>query len=794
MSSDVTSPPVHLTVLHSGLDRAKAEATATSALRVGIDSVALLDVSMAAVLEGRDDAWVFRHDPRLATPGERLVFALGIGNENLRQFALFDVLSKTTDGVSLVVAPGFHFRRYPEEFIDRAVTNGIVAPRRLASLVIDDMEPWMGSIAVDGTVDWGLVAASGEGGVAATAICDGILTGWQHRDFGRASRYREIFEGLSGCAAVNGCGVIDPAYLSDGEDLPDGAAIVAVPNFDPSRPYVPDNRFFRPRVTTLGRPALAAFLNEELDSQGWPAVFRYAPDAEMEALGTLAQGVVLAALDELRDSDVSNIASFCEWLRQPSERSQSGAATRALIACWESRPDLREFFPDPLGADELVLAHWAFEHGVSEGAVLSDLLISPETIQPAAGAGLGTPERKTLFRRAWNKSGRRVAPPSATSEQSLSTRNRETSMSSVSETASEPGSGALVLGHFTTLNGLGNVARAIVGDLHHADVPVSTRTWKTGSRSAVKWTAEPGPSRQFALAVLGAEEHLATRMPRDFMSAATRAGLTYWEVDSPVPGSREWSLVYTELWAPSSFVQSTFQRVTDLPVVVVPQRGSFCERLGNPLAARRLAPEVPYFLFSFDFYSVAARKNPVGLVRAYRQAFSPSDGVRLVIKTLNADGARGDYAELVHEIGGREDIEVITDDYSPAQMDELLSGAAAYVSLHRAEGFGLTMAEAMVHGIPVICTDYGGNVDFANDDTALMVAYERVPIGERGYPYPADAQWAEPSIDVAAEHMRSVLNGGYGIESKRLAAFERLQRQYGDAAIATFLREHGFSR
>jgi hypothetical protein len=96
-----------------------------------------------------------------------------------------------------------------------------------------------------------------------------------------------------------------------------------------------------------------------------------------------------------------------------------------------------------------------------------------------------------------------------------------------------------------------------------------------------------------------------------------------------------------------------------------------------------------------------------------------------------------------------------------------------YVSLHRAEGFGLTLAEAMSLGRPVIATGYSGNLDFMTDRNSYLVAHEMAPVGPGSAPYPPEAEWAEPDIEHAARLMREVFeNQDAARQRGRLAAAE----------------------
>jgi hypothetical protein len=129
------------------------------------------------------------------------------------------------------------------------------------------------------------------------------------------------------------------------------------------------------------------------------------------------------------------------------------------------------------------------------------------------------------------------------------------------------------------------------------------------------------------------------------------------------------------------------------------------------------------FLFMFDFFSVCERKNPLGLIDAYRAAFGPDDGTVLVVKSINGARREHDLAAVRAAAQGRTDIFVRDEYLTPDRHAALLAACDAYVSLHRAEGLGLTMAEAMALGKPVIATGYSGNLDFMDDDVAFLVRH-----------------------------------------------------------------------
>jgi hypothetical protein len=152
---------------------------------------------------------------------------------------------------------------------------------------------------------------------------------------------------------------------------------------------------------------------------------------------------------------------------------------------------------------------------------------------------------------------------------------------------------------------------------------------------------------------------------------------------------------------------------------------------------------------------VPFRKNPQGTIEAFKQAFRPDEPVRLIIKVLNGSRDSALLSALEEQSAGSR-VTIWNATLDSADRFRLLASVDALVSLHRSEGFGLSIAEAMAYGLPVVVTNWSGNVDFTNADNAALVDYDLersdVPHG----PYPAGTVWAEPRLDDAARKMRRV--------------------------------------
>ncbi|MBW3653722.1 MAG: methyltransferase domain-containing protein [Actinobacteria bacterium] len=317
--------------------------------------------------------------------------------------------------------------------------------------------------------------------------------------------------------------------------------------------------------------------------------------------------------------------------------------------------------------------------------------------------------------------------------------------------------------------GLGQAARLYVQALHEAGVPVRTTTLDVnlpdvvapdGRRAQIKTTdfadLHVEGELPFNLICVNAPELPAfhAELGEDFFRDRYTIGVWAWEVDVVPPSwDRAFGLV-DEIWVYSRYVQEILSHASPVPVVRVPLP-IVAPPPGGDISALQL-PDGFQFLFLFDFYSTLARKNPLGLVEAFTRAFEPGEGPQLVLKSHNGDFKPDKLARLREAIGDRPDIRLVDRFLSAADMAALMRRADCYVSLHRAEGFGLTLGESMALGKPVIATGFSANMDFMTAENSYLVHHTETDVGPEGENYPAQGTWAEPDLDHAAELMREV--------------------------------------
>ncbi|MEI2703302.1 MAG: glycosyltransferase [Baekduia sp.] len=323
--------------------------------------------------------------------------------------------------------------------------------------------------------------------------------------------------------------------------------------------------------------------------------------------------------------------------------------------------------------------------------------------------------------------------------------------------------GVNVAGYLTAELGVGEVGRQVIRSLDAADVPVVPIPVLSGTNrelSRFEHSGSGGDLQPVNLLCVNADmlPEVAEQIGRDILEERRTIGFWWWETETFPRRWRPSLDLVDEVWVGSRFVADAVSLVTTKPVVHIPTPVTVPAATKPDRAGLKL-PDGFLFLFVFDFNSVAKRKNPIGLVEAFKRAFPDErDGVTLIIKAINGDRHPLDQAALADAIGDRSDVLLIDHYLSADARDALVASCDCYVSLHRSEGFGLTIAEAMLLGKPVIATDYGGSCDIVHEETAFPVRWERTQVGEGAAPYAPDEFWAEPDSGHAAELMRLVVD------------------------------------
>jgi glycosyltransferase involved in cell wall biosynthesis len=320
--------------------------------------------------------------------------------------------------------------------------------------------------------------------------------------------------------------------------------------------------------------------------------------------------------------------------------------------------------------------------------------------------------------------------------------------------------GVNILSHFCNPSGLQQAALWAKAALERAGLQTSCRDVPVPRRVVPTDREEWLGLETFPVTILN---HAAEPY---FVSGYDRAGLcrregvyriAYWNWElERVP--EQWvkaAELVDEIWAPTRFVAEAMRAAMPKPVYhMLPG-----VEIGPVETVSRESIGIPkdhfVFLFMFDLHSQVHRKNPLAVFRAFQKAFRQTDRATLLIKTSGGDIHSADLAELRETVRGPNVI-LVDRLMTRAQAYGLMAQCDCFVSLHRSEGFGLGLAEAMLLAKPVIATGYSGNLDFMNGENSLLVDYELAEIVEDRAIYTRGNFWAEPSVDQAAAFMREV--------------------------------------
>jgi glycosyltransferase involved in cell wall biosynthesis len=266
--------------------------------------------------------------------------------------------------------------------------------------------------------------------------------------------------------------------------------------------------------------------------------------------------------------------------------------------------------------------------------------------------------------------------------------------------------------------------------------------------------------------------------------------VTPWELSAAPEAWRENLAGIDEIWAPTDFVAKAFADIFSGPILLMPHP---MEPTGDTHPGRErygMQDTRFYFMFSFDYYSSPFRKNPIGVVEAFQRAFpTGKENVGLIIKST---GAPEHYPEIKARIRDAMDydsrIRALDQHLSREEMIGLIRACDAYVSLHRSEGFGLGMAEALSFGRIVIGTDYSGSTDFLNEQTGYPVPFTLRPVLAHEYPFAQGQLWAEPDLDTVVEIMRHVIANPQEARRRGAAGQSFVLQRYSPGTVGRLMR------
>ncbi|NUU35665.1 glycosyltransferase family 4 protein [Pseudomonas sp. C2B4] len=514
-------------------------------------------------------------------------------------------------------------------------------------------------------------------------------------------------------------------------------------------------------------------------------------------------------LTDINFFDASQCPRIHAELNRLVAPSRDGIALTVLaIALWESRADLRNAFPAVESIDSPRFGEWLLESAARDSG-FSEIYLQPvrselERVRVQADLQHRTLVGRlssTLFRFAWQKRKHiplnlriALAPYAGWALRKAYPRPSVANASSSERAPALPNSddaGINLIGYLYAESGVGEAARASLRALKQSKLPFSLIDYRLGNISRMGEVIEGHINEALYpinLMHVNADQSKIARehLGENLFDGRYTIGYWYWEMPE-FPDFLHFAYEQVdEIWVSTEYNRRAIEKHTNKPVHVIPP--AIDVRIDTPLTRADLhQPEDCFiFLHMSDALSIPERKNPMGVVSAFLQAFEdkPEAKVKLVIKVSNLDHQPMLSEAIFAAMDKEPRIQLIHDYLDRNTLNNLFNNCDCYVSLHRAEGFGLPIAEAMYLGKPVIATRWSGNEDFMDEENSLPVDYTVVELDRDFGPYQKGQVWAEPNLANAAAKMVELQSNPALAERIGSLAAKRIKEMYSAESIA----------
>lgn len=538
------------------------------------------------------------------------------------------------------------------------------------------------------------------------------------------------------------------------------------------------------------------------------------------AFSRFSDGVIVpdAARKIIKDEDFFNEVDFfdCKDMtkvhdflnRKVKTVSKRTAISQISHELWKSRQDLRDAFPDVLAADSMRYVEWLL-HASPKEAMFSDVYLTGlkdelDTFQKNDVVTVSNTQtisnHSKVMKALWNK--RDWIPLSIRLKLGSDVASWVFSKAySSQQTPLNISYGINLIGYIHAESGVGEAARSSFRAIRAAEIPSGVIDYRVGNVSRMSESIEGKVSGESNYGInlihVNADQSKVVRDALGERCFAGKYNIGYWYWELPeFPAMFDFAFDQVdEIWVATEFILNAISAKTNKPVKLMPPNVQVSEFAEFDPSEYEISQDDFVFFHMSDVLSMPERKNPEGVLKAFEKAFGsyPEKNVKLLLKISNLE-RQPELESVIRDAANRDArIKVISGYLNRDKLNALMANINCYVSLHKAEGFGLPIAEAMNLGKVVIATMWSGNVDFMDQNNSLPIKYKLQKLEKTIGPYEKGQEWADPCLDDAAEKMYHLiedteLQKAIG-ESAKITISERFSPESSGLAIKARLRE-----
>ena len=353
--------------------------------------------------------------------------------------------------------------------------------------------------------------------------------------------------------------------------------------------------------------------------------------------------------------------------------------------------------------------------------------------------------------------------------------------------------GANYFAFHSAIRGLGDAARTYAAAFRDYGLPLQEIDVPLWTTSTTTPQSSPAPVYRINLVHQNADmmRLWASRYGPSVLQNRYNVGLWVWELHAGYASMHDAARLLHEIWVPSIYVANAVETVTAKPVYVVPYVVHPARPAGRiKRGTVGIREDAFLFLYAFDLSSGFGRKNPLAAIQGFIKAFESDPKAAMLLKYSQAD-SNPRAVDIIEGVTARHpNIHTLSTTVTHEEMSDLYTMADCYVSPHRSEGFGLSIANAMYFGKPAIATDYSGNLDFMHEDDSYLIRSRLVEVGPGNEPYLANYVWAEPDVEHMAYLMRVVSSHREDAAGRGALASKRIRDKFNPGSIAAMAVQH----